>query len=147
MTDLFFIETAEVMETIAPMLCMQDMHALMQQVCDVARSKKPSCFKIQNGTPADMAAMLAQWQYNLEGVPAAIRQEDDGSLNTSDVNIWMWLRADTPSKGVMVKQCILQLFSEDGQWASLINTSNLPATNGSKLVSSIEYLHMALKAM
>ena len=39
----------------------------------------------------------------------------------------MWLRAITPTKGVMVRQHILQLFSEVSQWASLVNTSELPA--------------------
>ena len=67
--------------------------------------------------------MMAQWQHNPEGVPTAIQQEDDGSLNTSVVDILMWLRAITPTKGVMVRQHILQLFSKAGQWTSLINAN------------------------
>ena len=55
-TELFFIETVEVMETITPTLCMWDMHALMHQVCEIARLKRPPCFKIWNGTPTNMAA-------------------------------------------------------------------------------------------
>ena len=82
--------------------------------------------------------MVAQWQYNPEGVPATIQQDDDGSLNTSDVNIWMWLRAITPTKGVMVRQHILQLFSKAGQWVLLINMDNLLAPSSSKLCNSIQ---------
>ena len=79
-----------------------------------------------------MVAMLSQWQHNPEGVATTIRQ-DDGSLNTSNVDIWIWLRATTPTKGVMVRQHILQLFGEAGQWASLVNTSELPAPSGSEM--------------
>ena len=54
-----YIETAEVVETIAPALCMQDMHTLMQQVCGVTQSKRQPCFNIWDGTPANMVNMLA----------------------------------------------------------------------------------------
>ena len=58
-------------------------------------------------------------------------------LNLSDVDIWMWLRATTPTKGVMARQSIMQLFGEAGQWASLVNTSKLPAPCSSELRNSI----------
>ena len=77
--------------------------------------------------------MLSLWQHNPEGVPTAIRQEDGGSLNLSDVDIWMWLRAITPTKGVMVRQHLMQLFSEASQWASLVDISGLPAPCSNKL--------------
>ena len=73
---------------------------------------------------------------NPEGVPTAIRQEDDGSLNLSDVDIWMWLNIITPSKGVMIRQRLMQLFGEAGQWASLVNTSKLLAPHSSELHNS-----------
>ena len=113
------------------------MHTLMQWVREVYQAKKPPCFKIQDGTPNDMVAMLSLWQHSPEGVPAAIWQEDDGSLNTSDVDIWMSLRAITPTKGMMVRQHILQLFSEAGQWALLVNASKLPAPSSSEMQNSI----------
>ena len=138
MMDLFFIETAEVIDTSSPTLRTWDMHTLMQWVCEVSQSKRQPCFKIQDGTPTDMAVMLSQWQYNPEDVPAIIWQEDDSLLNTSDVDIWMWLRTITPTKGVMVRQHILQLFSEANQWASLVNTSELPVPSGSEMCNSIQ---------
>ena len=82
--------------------------------------------------------MLSLWQHNPEGVPTVIQQEDDGSLNLSDVDIWMWLRATTPTKGVIVRQCIMQLFSEASQWASLVDISKLPAPHSSELCNSIQ---------
>ena len=71
-TDLFFIKTVEVMKAIAPAWCTWDMHALMQQVCEISQLKQGQCFKLWDRTPADVAAMLSQWQHNPEGVPTAI---------------------------------------------------------------------------
>ena len=82
--------------------------------------------------------MLSLWQRNPEGVPTTIRQEDDGSLNLSDVDIWMWMKLITPSKGVMIRQRLMQLFGEASQWASLVNASKLPAPHSSKLHNSTQ---------
>ena len=83
--------------------------------------------------PNDMRLMLCSWQHNPEGIPTAIQQEDDRSLNVSDVDIWIWLKCVTPSKGVMVRQWLMQLFGEAGQWASLVDASKLPAPSSSEL--------------
>ena len=50
----------------------------------------------------------------------------------------MWLRAITPSKGVMVRQHIMQLFSVAGQWASLIEASELLVVSSSVMHNSIQ---------
>ena len=136
MTDLFFKETVEFMKEIAPMWCMQDMHAIMQQLREAYQSKNPPCFKIREDTPDNMQLMLSLWQHNPESVPTAIQQEDDGLLNLSDVDIWMWLKLITPSKGVMIRQQLIQLFGEASQWASLVDTSKLPAPHSSELRNS-----------
>ena len=115
------------MKEITPTWCMWDMHAIMRQLREPYQSKKPTCFKIREDTPDDMWAMLSLWQHNLEGVPTAIQQEDDGLLNLSDVDIWMWLKIITPTKGVMMRQQLMQLFGEASQWASLVDVSKLPA--------------------
>ena len=91
---------------------------------------------IREGAPNDMQSMLHAWQRNPKGVPTTIQQEDDGSLNLSDVDIWMWLKIITPSKGVIIRQRLMQLFGEAGQWASLVDTSKLPAPHSSKLHNS-----------
>ena len=83
-----------------------------------------------------MRAMLSLWQHNPEGVPAAIQQEDDGSLNLSNVDIWMWLKVITPTKGVMMRQWLMQLFGEASQGASLVDVSELLAPHSSKLHNS-----------
>ena len=74
-----------------------------------------------------MQLMLSLWERNPEGVPTAIQQEDDGSLNLSNVDIWMWLKLITPSKGMMIRQRLMQLFGEASHWASLVDASKLLA--------------------
>ena len=93
-----------------------------------------------------MQSMLHAWQRNPEGVPTTIQQEDDKSLNLSNVDIWMWLKLITPSKGVMIRQWLMQLFGEAGQWASLVNASKLPAPHSSELCNSTrtEYKFVSL---
>ena len=112
MTDPFFKETVEVVKEIAYTWHTQDMHAIMQQLHEAYQSKKPMCFEIREVTPNDMRLMLTSWQHNPEGIPTAIQQEDDRSLNLSDVDIWIWLKCVTPSKGMMVRQQLMQLFGE-----------------------------------
>ena len=146
MTDLFFTETVEVVKEITPAWHTQDIHAILQWLCEAYQSKKPPCFKIREDTPDDMQLMLSLWQCNPEGVPTAIRQEDDGSLNLSDVDLWMWLKLITPSKGMMIRQQLMQLFGEAGQWASLVDASKLLAPHSSKLCNSTwtEYKFVSL---
>ena len=45
----------------------------------------------------------------------------------------MWLKIITPSKGVMMRQRLMQLFGEAGQWASLVDAGKLPSPHSSKL--------------
>ena len=54
MMDPFFKETVEVMKEIAPTWCTQDMHAIMQWLCEAYQLKKPTCFKIREDTPNNM---------------------------------------------------------------------------------------------
>ena len=146
MTNLFFKETVEVVKEIAPVWCTQDMHEIMRQLHEAYQSKKPMCFEIREDTPDNMQSMLCLWQHNPEGVPTAIWQEDDGSLNLSNVDIWIWLKCITPSKGMMVRQRLMQLFGEASQWASLVDASKLPAPSSSELCNApqIEHKFMSL---
>ena len=84
--------------------------------------------------------MLHAWQHNPKGVPTAIQQEDDRSLNLSGLKII------TPSKGMMIRQWLMQLFGEAGQWASLVDASKLPAPHSRKLRNSMrtEYKFVSL---
>ena len=58
----------------------------------------------------------------------------------------MWLKLITPSKGVMIRQQLMQLFVEASQWASLVDASKLPAPHSSELRNSTqtEYKFMSL---
>ena len=93
---------------------------------------------IREDTPDDMRSMLHAWQRNPEGVPTAIQQEDDGLLNLSDVDIWMWLKIITPSKGVIMRQQLMQLFGEASQWASLVDAGKLLSPHSSELCHSTQ---------
>ena len=59
-------------------------------------------------------------------------------LNLSDVDIWMWLKVITPTKGMMMRQHLMQLFGEAGQWASIVNVSKLLAPHSSELHNSTQ---------
>ena len=48
----------------------------------------------------------------------------------------MWLKVITPTKGVMMRQRLMQLFSDASQWASLVNVSKVPAPCISELCNS-----------
>ena len=63
------------------------------------KAKKTAYFVIPDTIPPDIAVVLKKWEHNPESVPAAIWQEKDGSLNYTDVSIWMWLKAILPKKG------------------------------------------------
>ena len=89
MTDSFFKEIVEVVKEITLTWHTCDMHAIMQELREAYQLKKPTCFEIREDSPNNMQSMLFLWQHNLEGVPTTIRQEDDRSLNISDVDIWM----------------------------------------------------------
>ena len=55
----------------------------------------------------------------------------------------------TPSKGMMVRQRLMQLFGEAGQWASLVDASKLPTPLSSELCNSMqtEYKFVSLLKM
>ena len=137
-TKPFFIETVEKVKRIPAAERTREMHAIYRRWRESVKVQKPPCFKIRDGTPADMVEVLSLWEHNPEGVPTAIRQEDDGSLNTSDIDIWMWLKTLTPIKGVMVRQRIMQLFGEAGQWALLAKDADMGADMDHDLRTAIQ---------
>ena len=63
------------------------------------KAKKTACIVIPETTPLNIVEVLKKWEHNPEGVPAALRQEPDGGLNYTDVDIWMWFKAMLPKKG------------------------------------------------
>jgi hypothetical protein len=66
--------------------------------------------------------MLQSWQHNPEGIPLPIRGESDGTLNTSDIDVWMWLKKLSPKSrptNAMLWASLISLFSEPGRWSGL----------------------------
>ena len=79
------------------------------------KTKKTACLIITDTMPFNIAEVLKKWKHNPEGVPASIQQELDGSLNYTDVDIWMWLKSMLPKKGyIPLQQQVLKLFRKPG---------------------------------
>jgi hypothetical protein len=87
---------------------------------------KPDQFGIGVGTTGDIVAILRGWQHNPEGVPAPIRGESDGTLNISDIDVWMWLRKLSPkSRPAMLRAPLISLFSDPGRFNDLVEAREL----------------------
>ena len=96
-------------------------------------------FVIPDTMPPDIAVVLKKWEYNPEGVPAAIQQEKDGGLNYIDVYIWMWLKVFLPKKGyVPLQQQVLKLFSMEGYWAAMVHDQVYVSPQGDMLQALVK---------
>jgi hypothetical protein len=84
---------------------------------------KPNQFGISPSTPGDIVPVLQSWQHNPEGIPLPIRGESDGMLNTSNTDVWMWLKKLSPKSrptNAMLWASLISLFSEPGRWSGLV---------------------------
>ena len=72
------------------------MHAALWRVTDHSCAHKVRLITILPTTPVDTQPLLQGWQLNPDGVPPAVRQEDDGTMNLLDVDIWMWVQVIAP---------------------------------------------------
>ena len=105
----------------------------------VEKAKKTACLVIQETNPLDIVEVLKKWEHNPKGVLTAIQQELDGSLNYTDVDIWMWLKAVLPKKGyTLLQQQVLKLFSKPGHWASLVQDQAYVIPKGDMLQASVK---------
>ena len=73
------------------------MQAALCQVQLQTQSENVTLIKIPATTPADTLLLLRGWQVNPDGVPPAVCQEEDGSMNLLDVDIWLWIQTIAPS--------------------------------------------------
>jgi hypothetical protein len=94
--DIQFRELYELAKITPPAECRREMNATFRcvQVQWHVDNPKPDRFGISAGTTGDIVTILLGWQHNPESVPAPIRGESDGTLNVSDIDVWMWLRND-----------------------------------------------------
>jgi hypothetical protein len=61
--------------------------------------------------------VLQGWRHNPEGVPLPIHGELDGTLNLSDIDVWMGLRKLSPKSwlvSVSMRPPLISLLSEPG---------------------------------
>jgi hypothetical protein len=93
-----FRELHELVKLTPPAERMWEMNITFRRVQAQRRvdNPKPDRFGIGAGTAGEIVTMLLGWQHNPEGVPLLIRGESDGTLNISDIDVWMWLRKLSP---------------------------------------------------
>jgi hypothetical protein len=84
--------------------------------------------------------VLLGWQHNPEGIPLPIHGVSDGTLNISDIDVWMWLKKLFPMSwpvNVSLRAPLISLFSELGRWSDLVNSQECLTPQGATLRSSI----------
>ena len=114
------------------------MHAALQCITDHSWAHKARLITILPTTPVDTQPLLRGWQLNPDGVPPAVCQEDDGTMNLLDVDIWMWVQVIAPNVAAPTfKQVIWKLFQQPGHWAVLVGNQHIPPPVGDTLWSLI----------
>jgi hypothetical protein len=124
--DIQFQELQELAKLTPPAECMREMMTTFRRIqaqrCN--DNPKPKRFGIHLSTPGDMVPVLQSRQHNPEGVALQIRGESDGTLNTSDVDVWMWLKQLSPKSrptNSTLWVSLISLFSEPGRWSGLVD--------------------------
>jgi hypothetical protein len=125
LNDIQFVELHELAKRTPPAEHMQEMITTFRHVQAQQRIDNPKLnrFGIHPSTPGDIVLVLQSWQYNPEGVPLPIRGESDGTLNTSDIDIWMWLKKlspKSPPTNATLWVSLISLSSEPGRWSGLV---------------------------
>jgi hypothetical protein len=100
--------------------CTTSMRVIIHRMITQARSSNMSLITTLQTTPVDTLTLLKGWQLNPHGVPPAVRQELDGTMNLHDVDVWMWLQKATPNKNSSgLRKSLWALFQQPGRWFDL----------------------------
>jgi hypothetical protein len=121
-----FKELYELTKMMSPAARMRQMNVAFQcaQAQQCVDNPKPDWFGVGPGTSQDIIEVLQGWKHNPEGIPLLIHREFDGTLNISDIDLWMWLKKLSPKSqplSTLLRPPLISLFSELGQWSDLIN--------------------------
>jgi hypothetical protein len=64
---------------------------------------------------------MEKWVNNPTGIPLAIREESDHTLNLSDMDVWAWVSLITLLRvGREFQRRLWNLFKVPGHWESLL---------------------------
>jgi hypothetical protein len=88
----------------------------------------------------DIVTVLPGWRHNPKCVPLPIHNESDGTLNISDIDVWMWLKKLSPTSqplSTSLRAPLMNLFSDLGGWNDLVNSQECLTPQGDTLRSSI----------
>jgi hypothetical protein len=124
--DICFKELQELVKMTPPAEHMWEMnitfrHVQAQRCIDNPRQ---DWFGVGPGTAGDIVTVLHGWKHNPEGIPLPIRGESDGTLNISDIDVWMWLKKLSPKSrpvSMSLKAPLISLFIKPGRWSDLVN--------------------------
>jgi hypothetical protein len=117
--DIQFKELNKLAKLTPPMERTWEMITTFQRVQAQRRidNPKPDLFGISPGTAGDIITMPQIWQHNPEGIPLPIRGEPNRMLNTSYIDVWMWLKKLSPKSrptNATLWASLISLFSEPG---------------------------------
>ena len=91
------------------------MWAALRRIQLQTQSENATLIKILSMTPTDTLPLLRGWQVNPDGVPPAVCQEEDRSMNLLDVDIWLWMQTVAPSIApVVFKRVLWKIFQKKG---------------------------------
>ncbi|KAF8576064.1 hypothetical protein K439DRAFT_1623137 [Ramaria rubella] len=95
--------------------------------------------------PPNIRHTLHTIEYSPEGVSPAIRGLMDNTLQSEDVDVWVWLKLIKPKKDSLVfLQKLTELFTVRGQWANLAGTcwwQDLPMLLSTSIEKAFEWKH------
>jgi hypothetical protein len=115
--------------------CTVSMHVVICRMTTQAHPSNVSLITVLPTTPVDTLAMIRGWQLNLHGVPPAVQQESDGTMNLHDIDVWMWLQRSLQRKALLYSgRAYGHCFSSPA--AGL----NWPATNISPCLPGIHFV-------
>jgi hypothetical protein len=114
------------------------MRVVIHRMTTQARSANVSLITTLPTMPVDTLDLLKGWQLNPHGVPPAVRQELDGTMNLHDVDIWMWLQKVTPKKNSSgFRKSLWALFQQPGRWFQWVSNLRIPLTAGDTFRTSV----------
>jgi hypothetical protein len=122
--DIHFRELHKLVKLTPPAERTWEMNITFWHVQRCIDNPKPDWFGVGPGTAGNIVTVLHGWKYNPGGIPLPIHSESDGTLNISDIDVWMWLRKLSPKSSPVnasLRAPLISLFSEPGEWIDLVN--------------------------
>jgi hypothetical protein len=124
--DIHFRDLHKLTKMTPPAECMREMNVMFWRVQAQQHIDNPKLdwFGVSPGTAGNIVTVLQGWKHNPKGIPLPICSESDGTLNVSDIDVWMWLKKLSPKSQpvhMSLKALLISLFSKPGRWINKVN--------------------------